>query len=127
MPHKCARCQKIYDDNAIELMNGCSCGSRVFLYLRKRKGEKGEEEAINELKGKEISKSDLDWIERRFGKELERGEKVISLDIENLLQLDEGKFRLDISSLMRGEPLVMKSKNGVYYIDIAYAMKKKKR
>ena len=34
MPHKCARCASIYDDKAPELISGCGCGSRVFLYLR---------------------------------------------------------------------------------------------
>jgi len=127
MPHKCARCQRIYNDDAVELMEGCSCGSRVFLYLREGDDEKDSGDTINELKKKRLLNSDLDWIEDRFSKELGKEDKTISLDVENLLQLDKGKFRLNISSLMKGEPLVIKSRNGIYYIDIVHAMKKKKR
>jgi len=127
MPHKCARCNRIYEDNAEELLEGCSCGSRVFLYIRAKEDEKTHQEVIEELKKKNLAEDDLEWIEDRFSKELEGDEKTISLDVENLAQLDKGKYRLDLPSLMKGDPLVIKSKKGVYYIDIVHAMKKKNR
>lgn len=125
MPHKCARCGKIYEDNAIELMNGCTCGARVFLFLRE-KADRSKEETIEKLKGQELEKSDLEWLDKRLGKGLEKADKTIHLDVENLLRLGKGKYRLNIASLMKGEPLVIKVRDGVYYIDIPYSMRKKK-
>jgi len=126
MPHKCARCSKIYEDKAPELIDGCGCGSKVFLYLR---GDYAgsREETIRVLKDKQITEGDLKWLDKEFGGRLKRDEKAISLDIENVLRLDEGKFRLDLQSLMRGEPVVIKAAEGVYYIDIQYGMKPKRK
>ncbi|OYT27712.1 MAG: hypothetical protein B6U97_00940 [Candidatus Altiarchaeales archaeon ex4484_96] len=125
MPHKCARCNKIYEDNARELMEGCSCGSRVFLYIRGAKDSEKQQDAVDRLIEKKLSDEDLNWIEERFSEDLKDNDKTISLDVENLIQLGKGKYRLDISSLMKGDPLIIKSRKGIYYIDIAYAMRKK--
>ena len=119
MPHKCARCKKIYDDNAPELLNGCGCGSRVS-------EGKSEEETLQELRRQELDQEDIEWINHNLGEELEREDRTIRLDIENLLRLAKGKYRLNLSSLMKGDPLVFKARDGVYYIDIPYSMKKKK-
>ncbi|RLI91873.1 MAG: hypothetical protein DRO89_03150 [Candidatus Altiarchaeales archaeon] len=126
MPHKCARCGKIYEDNAPELMNGCTCGARVFLFLRQREG-RTKEETIEKLKRQELEESDLEWLDKRLGRELGESDKTIHLDVENLLRLERGKYRLDIASLMKGDPLVIKVRNGVYYIDLPYSMRKKKQ
>lgn len=125
MPHKCARCEKIYDDNSKELIEGCSCGSKVFLYLKEKPGLT-EEETIKELKEKRIRESDIEWLDREFGDKLAK-KGVIHLDVENLIRLGEGKFKLDIASLMSGKPIVVRAKEGVYYIDIPYAMKPRKK
>ncbi|HEX54510.1 MAG: hypothetical protein DRO94_04725 [Candidatus Altiarchaeales archaeon] len=126
MPHKCARCGRIYDDRAPELMNGCSCGARVFLYLREKPG-RTREKTIEKLKSSEISEKDIEILNEKFANELKNLNKTISLDIENLLRVSEGKYILDIASLMRGDPIVIKEREGVYYIDIPYSMKKKRR
>ncbi|HDN83234.1 MAG TPA: hypothetical protein ENG50_02590 [Candidatus Altiarchaeales archaeon] len=126
MPHKCARCGKIYEDNADELINGCTCGSRVFIYLRESPN-KSKEEIIKALEETNIDEEDLDWIEEAFGDKLLEKKETISFDVENLVQIDKGKYRLDLPSLMRGDPIVLRTKKGVYYIDIAYAMRKRKK
>ncbi len=127
MPHKCARCSSIYEDGSPQLRDGCVCGSKVFLYLRADyAGTK--EQTIEVLKERELSKKDLEWLDEEFTDKLKReGRTTISLDLENVLRVDEGKFRLDLQSLMRGEPVVIKAEEGVYYIDIQYGMKPKKR
>lgn len=123
MPHKCARCERMYSDNAPELIKGCGCGSRVFLFIKKR--EESEEEAFERLRRQKIEVEDLDWIENKISTENKKGEGTIRLDIENLLRVSKGKYRLNIASLMRGDPLVIKVREGVYYIDLPYSMKKK--
>ncbi|MCK4491135.1 MAG: hypothetical protein KAU03_00825 [Candidatus Altiarchaeales archaeon] len=124
MPHKCARCGRIYDDNAPELIDGCSCGAQVFLYLKT--DERNKKKAIGELRDRDLDENDLDWLEKEFGKDLKGDGKTIHLDVENLTRISKGKYRLDITSLMKGEPIVVKAKEGVYYIDVPYAMRRKK-
>lgn len=126
MPHKCARCSRIYEDKAPELADGCGCGSKVFLYLRADyAGTK--EETIKVLEERQITDSDRKWLDEEFRDRLKESGKTVSLDIENVLRIDEGKFQLDLQSLMRGEPVVIKAAEGVYYIDIQYGMKPKKK
>ena len=126
MPHKCARCANIYEDKAVELKDGCSCGSRVFLYLRADFAET-EEKTIEVLKERKVTENDLAWLDDEFAHKLKKDKRTISLDLENVLRLSEGKFQLDLQSLMRGEPVVIKANEGVYYIDIGYGMRPKKR
>lgn len=106
-------------------MNGCTCGARVFLFLRRIEG-RSEEEIIEELRSQELEKSDIEWLDKKLGRKLEKEDKTVHLDVENLLRLGKGKYRLNVASLMKGEPLVFKVRDGVYYIDIPYSMRQKK-
>ena len=126
MPHKCARCERIYESNAKELFEGCPCGSRLFLFLRDKPG-RTEAEAVKELRTKKVKDSDLQWLDKEFGDKMAGDKGIIHLDIENMRRLEEGKFTLDIASLMKGNPIVIKADDGVYYIDIPYSMKPKKK
>jgi predicted nucleic acid-binding Zn-ribbon protein len=125
MPHKCARCERIYDSTSKELLQGCPCGSRLFLFLRDKPGI-AKEEAVKELKTKKLKESDLQWLDKQFGDRMAK-KGTIRLDVENMTRLEEGKFTLDVASLMSGKPIVVRADEGVYYIDIPYAMKPKKK
>ncbi|MBN2251455.1 MAG: hypothetical protein JW724_05215 [Candidatus Altiarchaeota archaeon] len=122
MPHKCARCEKIYESSARELLDGCPCGSRLFLFIREKPG-RDHAEALKELREKKISQSDIEWLDKEFGDKLSGSKGTIRLDIENMIRVDEGKFTLDVGSLMSGKPIVVRAEEGVYYIDIPYAMR----
>jgi len=34
MPHRCLNCSRIFADDAIEVLRGCSCGKATFLFMR---------------------------------------------------------------------------------------------
>lgn len=122
MPHKCAHCGEIIEKGSPQLMTGCMCGSRVFLYLRPDyKGSREETQRF--LEKQSVDESNIKVIEDEFREKLDSGETV-TFDIENILQVGEGRFILDLHSLLKGEPIVVKEK-GVYYIDLQYAMKRK--
>ena len=127
MPHKCTRCGQIYDDKAQQLItDGCTCGSRVFLFLRPDyAGTK--DKTVEVLKEKQLTRQDMEWLDREFNKKLEKENRILTLDVENVSRIDEGKFELNLQSLMKGEPIIIKAKNGVYYIDIEYAMRPKRK
>ncbi len=115
MPNKCTRCGTIYGDDDPELMNGCSCGGRLFLFLRKGEELKEESNDVEELM----------WLEKELEHVLEKSEAPISLDVETVRILSKGKFEVDVASLMSGKPLIVKGEDGVYYIDLTSMMKKK--
>ncbi len=112
------------EDNSPELLRGCSCGSKVFLFLKKKEGEE-DDEFLDRLLEPRLNDADLRSLDEHIGNNSNEPERIIKLDIENLLKLEKGRYRLNIASLMKGDPLVMKVRKGVYYIDIPYSMKKK--
>ncbi|MEM3400101.1 MAG: Zn-ribbon containing protein [Candidatus Micrarchaeia archaeon] len=105
MPHRCVKCNKIYGENSSELANGCSCGSRVFVFVKPG----------GEIAGDE----DISWIARELAGTLEKPKGVVALEVENIRMLSKGIFEVDISSLMSKNPVVVKDGNGVYYIRLS--------
>ena len=156
MPHKCVRCGREFEDDDPVLVKGCKCGASVFLYkrtispgkkkeleeermpekLRKEleesqdeleKTRKDLEDAKKELEEKEITEEDLKWADKTFGRVAEEAKRPISLDIETVRMASRGKFGIDVGGMLSGKPMVMKVKDGVYYIDLPSAMKKVKK
>lgn len=87
-----------------------------------------EAQAAGETKGAEEPKEEgpLDWLESNFVK-ITKKEEPMYLSIETIKILEEGKYQIDVSSLMGGKPVIVEDADGVYYIDVPYAMKKKGR
>ncbi|MFA4946258.1 MAG: Zn-ribbon containing protein [Candidatus Micrarchaeia archaeon] len=111
MPHKCVRCSKFYERGSPALLKGCECGSRVFVYLKQAPAPGTEEKK-------------LDWLEKELA-ELSR-EKPVIIDVdavENLRILEPGSYELNLASLMKREPLVIKSDKDVYYVKLPQAPK----
>jgi predicted nucleic acid-binding Zn-ribbon protein len=81
--------------------------------------------AVPEVKKEpEPVKDKLEWLGKDFVK-LASKEEPIFLSIETIKILEEGKYQIDVTSLMGGKPVIVQDENGVYYIDVPYAMKKK--
>jgi len=109
MPHKCVRCGKTYSNSSPELLKGCSCGSRVFVYLRQ-----GQEQ-----------KKDVSWLEKEFKELADDKPVVIDEDaVENIRVVGKGSYELNTAALMRGDRLVVKSDKDVYYVKLPDAPKK---
>ena len=117
MPHQCVRCNKFYDDGASEILKGCSCGGRLFFYIRKDKLKKAQE-VVEEVKltpedKKRIEKDVFDLV----GSEIDKDQPVV-LDLEAIRVSKPGKYELDLVHLFRKDPLVIKLEEGKYMIDI---------
>jgi uncharacterized protein len=123
MPHQCVRCNKLYEDGAQEILRGCSCGARLFFYIKKKHIEEGKELVGN------LSVEEKQQIERDVSEILhikkEDKEKPIVLDIESIRVLKPGKYELDLVHLFKNDPLVFKLDEGKYVIDLPQAFKKK--
>ncbi len=115
MPHQCVRCGTIYDDTDEAILKGCSCGSKLFFYIRKERLEEARERQVT-LTRKEREQMEQDILQL-LGDEAARDEPVI-LDFESVLVLKPGQYELDLVKLFKHEPIVFKLGEGKYYIDV---------
>ena len=120
MPHQCVRCGTIYDDGANELLKGCSCGARLFFYIKKDKLKDIQEKTtkLTLEQKKQIEKDVFDLI----GDDADKDQPVI-LDFESIRVLEPGKYELDLIHLFKKEPLVFKLDEGKYMIDLIETFK----
>jgi hypothetical protein len=124
MPHQCVRCGKVYDDGAEEILKGCSCGAKMFYFIRQEKLKKIQEqqaqEPLSQKEQEQIEKDVYDLI----GDEIDTDKPVI-LDIESIEILKPGKYKLDLVKLFKTkEPLIYKLEDGKYIVDLVESFKK---
>ena len=124
MPHQCVRCGKMYDDGAQEILKGCSCGAKMFYFIRPEKlkqiQEQQERAPLKEKEQVQIEKDVYDLI----GDEIDK-EKPVVLDIESIEILKPGKYKLDLVKLFKTkEPLIYKLEDGKYMVDLVESFKK---
>lgn len=117
MPHQCVNCNTFYPDGAKEILSGCSCGGKLFFYIKKSKLEelkKTQEEVQLSKKDKEQIEKDVREI---VGAKIKKDEPVV-LDLESVRIKKPGKYEIDLVHLFKGDPLVFKLEEGKYMIDL---------
>lgn len=123
MPHQCVRCNTFYSDAAPELLKGCSCGGRLFFYIKKEQLQKAKEIEQVTLTPKDKEQIEKD-VRELVGVEEDDKQPVV-LDLEAIRVSGPGKYELDLVHLFKGEPIVFRLEDGKYMIDIAQSFKKK--
>ena len=115
MPHQCVRCNKFYDDGANEILKGCSCGARLFFYIRKKHLDDAKSIVTNlsEDEKKQIEHDVFDLV----GAPSEEDKPVV-LEFESIHVLKPGKYHIDLVHLFKKDPVVFKVGEGKYIIDI---------
>lgn len=125
MPHQCVRCNTFYEDGAQEILNGCSCGGKLFFYIKKERLAKAKEVAgqvqLTETEKKQIEKDVFELV----GSKSEEDQPVV-LDLESIRITKPGKYELDLVHLFKKDPLIVKLEDGKYMIDIIETFKKSK-
>jgi predicted nucleic acid-binding Zn-ribbon protein len=123
MPHQCVRCNTFYDDGAGEILKGCSCGGKLFFFIKKEKLEEAkkvtEDTNLSIADKKQMEKDVFDLVEQEIDKD-----HPVVLDIEAIKILRPGKYELDLVHLFKGEPLIFKLEEGKYMIDLVQSFKK---
>jgi predicted nucleic acid-binding Zn-ribbon protein len=113
----------MYKDGAKEMLQGCSCGARLFFYIKKKHIEEGKKLASN------LTDKDKESIEKDISEILcvknEDSNKPVILDIEAIRVIKPGKYELDLVHLFKKDPLIIKLEEGKYMIDLPEAFKKK--
>ncbi|MBI4140571.1 hypothetical protein HY485_01905 [Candidatus Woesearchaeota archaeon] len=124
MPHQCIRCNKLYEDGATEILKGCSCGARLFFFIKKEKLEQSRKEiqlTLNEVDKLRVEQDVLTMIGAQ-----EQTTPVV-LDFESVRVLKPGKYELDLVHLFKGDPLIFKLADGKYIIDVASTFQANKK
>ena len=119
MPHQCVRCGTFYKDASEEILKGCSCGSRLFFFVKKSKFEKLQQKS--ETITKDLTTEEKVQIEEDVYELLgdEKRTSPVVLDLETINVTEEGKFEIDLVQLFNKEnPIVYKLEEGKYMIDI---------
>ncbi|MGV8151147.1 MAG: OapC/ArvC family zinc-ribbon domain-containing protein [Candidatus Woesearchaeota archaeon] len=96
MKHKCTKCKRVYEENAEEIITGCICGNNRFFFVKPRKQKKEEFVELDD----------------------EENEEIIILDTETVNIIENGKYEIDISSLLEKKIPVYKYSEGKYSIDL---------
>jgi|TARA_B100001971_G_C17863153_1_gene369364 predicted nucleic acid-binding Zn-ribbon protein len=124
MPHQCVKCNNFYEDGAQELLKGCSCGGRLFFYIKKKALKKSQEvtEKLTKEDKEQIEKDVFDLI----GEKVDKDQPVV-LDFESIKIMKPGKYEIDLVHLFKNEPLIYKLEEGKYLIDIPQSFGKKKK
>ena len=114
MPHQCVRCNTFYDELSQELLKGCSCGGKLFFYIKKESLNKAKQMVVN-LSDKEKSQIEQDVLD--IVGQPSSDEPVI-LDLESIRVVKPGKYEIDLVHLFKGDPVIYKLDEGKYIIDI---------
>jgi|SRR3989344_3332901 len=115
MPHQCVRCSKMYENGSLELLKGCSCGSKFFFFVKKEDIDRLVNLSSN-LNKEEKLQIEQDVYEL-IGEEYK--DKPIILELESIRILKPGQYEISLVDLFSKKPLVYKVGDGKYYIDVA--------
>lgn len=118
MAHQCVHCGKLYENVSNEVIEGCSCGSHFFFFIKEQQYEKLK--SANALPI-EINEEDKVRIEKDVREIIGIDEESpVILDFESIRVVGPGKFEIDIVSLFdKKRPLIYKLEEGKYIIDLA--------
>ena len=123
MPHQCVRCNSFYEDKAPAVISGCSCGGKLFFYIKKEKLERIKAMTQN-LTPSEKVQIEQDVMEI-VGSEDE--DEPVVLDLETIRIAKPGHYELDLVQLFKKEPLIYKIDEGKYFIDLIRSFKEAKK
>ena len=121
MPNKCTQCGKIHPDSADYLLEGCNeCGSRFFFYVRQETLQQIEKEV------EQISEADMKEIEKDVREIAGEQEETVILDLEAIRVVKPGQYKIDVINLFNQRPLVIRTAEGRYKLDLTTLVYRKK-
>ena len=123
MPHQCVHCGKLYEVASKELLEGCTCGSHFFFFIKQEQLDALRERKIPTLELKEAEKNKIEKdVREMIGAEKE--DTPVILDLESVKVIGPGKFEIDVVNLFSEKrPLIYKLEEGKYIIDLASTLR----
>ena len=138
MPHKCTRCEHIFEDGDSVILTGCpNCGWNKFLYVKSENAEASPEEIepkasdiVDETIDTTLPKKLITELDEVLGikKEESCEEENEEERVESVRILGPGSYELNLDSLLKRKEIIMAIKeNGSYAVDLPSVFKKKKK
>jgi len=122
MLYRCVRCGEIYKDSDV-IVKGCEkCHNRFFILVRE---DESVDETDNIIKLSKDEKQEIEDSIKNIVGEKEVDKNIVVLDLESIRVSQPGKYKIDLIKLFKNEPLVLKTVDGKYFIDVARALKPK--
>lgn len=106
-------CGKEYGDDAEELVDGCSCGSSLFLY------QKEQEDDEPEVEEDEVMQEIDEFLQDVKDDEKDPHDSKIRFDLQSIRVLEEGVYEIDLKKLLEREPLIVEVKDSKYFLHLA--------
>lgn len=107
-------CGKMYEDGSDELIDGCECGSSLFMYEK----ESGEAEEMSQQEKQEVTSE----IKEMAQEGVQQRENIkFEFDLDSISIQEEGVYQINISRLLKEIPLVIRREEGNYYIQLPSA------
>lgn len=107
-------CGRTYEDDSDKIVDGCECGSSLFMY--ENEPEMSEEELEEE---KAEVKEDIE--EMVSAGEKERENIRFEFDLDSISVEEEGVYTINVSRLLEEMPLVIEKDEGIYRIHLPSA------
>ena len=119
MAYKCVHCNKVYADDAREVIESCECKSKFFFYIKE---EKLKEVLQNKVEEPELSENEKNQMEEdvREISGIKNDDAPVFLDFESVKVIKPGKYLLDLQKLFSlDKPRVYKLEDGKYIVDLS--------
>lgn len=137
MPHKCTKCEHIFEDGAEVILSGCpNCGWNKFLYVQGKDASSKEEEGPQVIEEDVVDESAEPVSREKLIKEVDEvlglsEEKPVAVEegdrVESVRILGPGSYELNLDSLLgRKELVVALKEEGTYALHLPSVFKDKK-
>jgi predicted nucleic acid-binding Zn-ribbon protein len=107
-------CGRTYEDDSDKIVDGCECGSSLFMY--ENEPEMSEEQLEEE---KTQVKDDIEEMVSEGEKE--RDNIRFEFDLDSISVQEEGVYSINVSRLLKEMPLVIEKSEGIYKIHLPSA------
>lgn len=109
----------MYENENVPIVNGCECGSRLFLFIKHQDDIKRAEQYKAELE-KKIEQIDIERKEAAAAEPKAHAHRKSrpksKFGVETIRVHDIGIYSIHLDALMKGAPIVVLSKGGSYII-----------
>lgn len=109
-------CGEQYSDEADELIEGCECGSNLFLYQKNMEQEETDPEELEETKESVMEEIDS-FIQDVKSKVT--SDSQLQFDLESIKVEEDGVYEINLRKLLDEVPLIVEVKEGNYHIHLA--------
>lgn len=114
-------CGKEYEEDAQELVDGCSCGSTLFLYQKQPEGEDDEDGTAEEpdVEEDEVMEEIDEFLQDIKEDGTGARDSKIRFDLQSIRIIEEGVYEIDLKKLLEREPLIVEVKDSKYFLHLA--------